>query len=308
MSNTKTCLVLGANGFIGSHLVDELVEGGYKLRAIDRPNKTPKFKSSPQIELLTGDISDKGFLAKALNGIDYVFHCFSATTPASSDDDPYTDIDRNIKQSVQIFEECVEAKVKKIIFLSSGGATYGHIAEERPAREEDAATPVSPYGISKLAIENYLAYFNRKHGMEYIVYRLSNPYGPRQAFRNSQGVIPAFLQQATGKGSLSVFGDGSASRDYVYIRDVTRMIAESFAKQTQYPIYNLGSGTQTTINQLIEALKKALAKDLPVTYQEAPKTYLKNTAMSVERFTKEFGDHATTSLVEGLHETLRAAQ
>ncbi len=304
MEKNQLCLVLGANGFIGSHLVDELVESGYKVRAFGRYSQEPKFNDDPRIEVVEGDMFKASDVKKALKGVDYVFHSFSATNPFVSDTDPYIDIERNLKVSIGIFEQSIKAKVKKVIFISSGGAVYGHIAEEKAPTEDDAATPVSPYGISKLAIENYLAYFNRKFGLEYIVYRLANPYGPRQAFRNHQGVIPAFLDQVQKHKKVVVYGDGSTSRDYIYIRDVTKMVVHSFSKKTKHRTYNLGSGKQTTINEIISTLKKVVHEDFVVTNKEAPKTFLKSAKINVDRFTKEFKQEADTSLKKGLKETI----
>ncbi len=312
MTNTSSlCLVLGANGFIGSHLVDELVASGYRVRSFDHfSDKTasPKFHPSDQIEIMAGDIYDRRKLRESLKNVAYVFHCFSATTPLSSDNDPLTDIEKNLKPSIDIFKDCVTAGVQKVIFISSGGAVYGHLAEEKSARETDAATPVSPYGISKLAIENYLAYFNRKFGLNFITYRMTNPYGPRQQFKNSQGVIPAFLERIESQQPVIVFGDGGTSRDFVYIRDATQMIAQSFSKQTKYKTYNIGSGKQTTVNQVIEALRTHVDETFKVEHREEPKTFLRSAKISNERFTAEFGDLVATSLSDGIRTVLEQAR
>lgn len=304
MKNKQLCLVLGANGFIGSHLVDELAENGYRVRAFGRYSRDPQFKQNSNVELVEGDLFKKGEVKKALKGVDYVFHSFSATNPFVSDADPYIDIEKNLKVSVNIFEQSIKAKVKKVIFLSSGGAVYGNVAEAKTPSEEDATTPVSPYGISKLAIENYLAYFNRKFGLEYIVYRLSNPYGPRQAFKNHQGVIPAFLDQVQKNNKIVVYGDGTASRDFIYIRDMTKMVVGTFSKKTKYRTYNLGSGKQTSINQIIQTLKKVSHIQFTVKHKEEPKTFLKSAKLNVDRFTDEFKLSANTSLETGLTKTI----
>lgn len=303
MNSEKRCLVIGANGFIGSHLVDELVGSGFLVRAFDRFTEPAQYTSHENIETVKGDFFNEKDIVESLKDVDFVFHSLSMTTPYSSDNDPFTDIDRNLRPTVQLFDLCLKSGVKKVIYMSSGGAIYGHISEERAASEDNATTPVSPYGIIKLAIENYLAYFNRKFGLDYTVYRLTNPYGPRQQFRNNQGVIPAFLQQIKEKQEVIVLGDGEASRDYVYIRDVTRMITESFYKDTKYRTYNVGSGKQTTVNQIIDAIRNATHLDFSVTNIEPPKTFLKSANISTARFQDEFGDHATTSLEEGLKAT-----
>jgi UDP-glucose 4-epimerase len=305
MAHEKTCLVIGANGFIGSHLVDELVTAGYKVRALDRFSGEPQFIGNSQIEVVKADIFDDTAMKAALSNVDYVFHSFSATTPFTSDTDPYTDITQNLLRNVQLFERMVEAKVKKVVFISSGGAVYGHIAEVKEADEEDAPTPVSPYGINKLATEHYLAYFNRKFGLEYLVYRLTNPYGPRQVIRNSQGVIPAFLSKISSGEEITIYGDGTSSRDFVYIRDATKMMVESFTEETKFRTYNLGRGRQTTLNEILDTMKAVIKKPIKVTYVEAPKTFLGKTQVSTKRFTDEFGDHAQTDLLTGIRTMLQ---
>jgi UDP-glucose 4-epimerase len=256
MMKQPRCLIFGANGFIGSHMVDKLASSGYGVTAFDRFSKEPQFKISANVEALKADFFDDQLLAKALEGVDYVFHLFSATTPFVSDNDPYIDITKNILRSVQFLEMAVEAHIKKVIFVSSGGAVYGEVAENKAAKETDTPNPVSPYGIGKLATENYLAYFKRKYNLDYIVYRLTNPYGPRQATNNNQGVIPAFLQQVQKGQKLTIYGDGTNSRDFIYIHDAIKMITDTFHTSAKHSIYNIGSGQQTDLNTIIKTVEK----------------------------------------------------
>jgi UDP-glucose 4-epimerase len=300
MSNPPKCLIIGANGFIGSHLVDELVEQNYMVRALDRYSRPPQFGSSGNVKVFKGDVFDDDVVSKALENIDYVFHAFSATTPFTSDSDPYSDIDRNILRNVQLLEKIVSAHVKKVVFISSGGVVYGHIAEERAAKETDAPNPVSPYGISKLATEYYLAYFNRKYGLNYIIYRLTNPYGPRQITHNNQGVIPLFINKIQSGEKIIIYGDGNSSRDYIYIRDAAQMITNTFSRETQYAVYNIGSGHQTTLNSIIATIEKITGHKAKLEYKEAPKTFLRKTMISTDRFHHEFMLKSETPLEEGL--------
>lgn len=305
MLKRNNCLVIGANGFVGSHLVDELADAGYSVRAFDRfSSGSAKFHNNNKVEVFTGDIFDDQAIHKALKGVDYVFHCFSATTPFASDTDPYGDINLNLLRNVQIFEYCVEAKIKKLIFISSGGAVYGAVSEHKEAEETDAPLPVSPYGIGKLGTEYYLAYFNRKYNLDYISYRLTNPYGPRQAQNSNQGVIPIFINKINAGEELTVYGDGTGSRDYIYIRDATKMMVESFEKNTKFSTYNVGSGKQTDLNEIISSIEGAVGKKSKVKHAEAPKTFLKSSHVSIDRFIKEFGPAHGTPLIDGIKKTL----
>ena len=305
MSNTERCLVIGANGFVGSHLVDELVEAGYTVRAFDRFSKGVRFNESPNVEVIAGDIFDDIAILRALEDVDYVFHSFSATTPFLSDSDPYSDITMNLLRTVQLFEKCVEAKVKKVMFMSSGGAVYGSVAEHRQATEDDMPLPVSPYGIGKLGAEYYLAYFHRKYGLNHVSYRLTNPYGPRQLSNNNQGVIPTFVGKIEAGEEIVIYGDGSGSRDYIYIRDATKMIVDSFKKDTGHTIHNIGSGHKTSVNTIAKTVEEVLGKKAKVVFKEAPKTFLQKSDLSIQRFIDDFGAPRITEFKEGVTKTLK---
>lgn len=309
MTNTSTYLVIGANGFIGSHLVDGLAkQSGAVVKAFDRFTKAPQFNDHANVEVVKGDIFNDSDITKALEGVDYVFHTFSATTPFSSNDDPYTDIQKNLQRNVQVFELSAKAQVKKIVYLSSGGAVYGTATEAKTVTENDAAMPVSPYGICKLATENYLEYIKRQYGTDYIVYRVTNPYGPRQVLKHNQGVIPAFIEKVTAGQGIEVFGDGSSSRNYIFITDAIDMILQSYQADNLFPIYNLGSNATQSVNAIIEALKEIIGKDIPVNYSESPKTFLRNTNISIERYCKEFGTPDFTEFKAGLQATVKDFQ
>ena len=305
-ATNELCLVLGGNGFIGSHIVDKLAEKG-PVRVMDRFDHGAQFHESANIEIVKGSAFDQKELAKALKGAAYVVHTLSATNPFTADIDPYADIE-NLHRSVEIFEACAKAGVKKVAFISSGGAVYGTLAEQKVADEGDIPMPISPYGICKLATEHYLEYFRRKYGLEYIVYRLSNPYGPRQVFKQGQGVIPAFLHRLMKGEEITVLGDGTASRDYIYIEDAAQMIANSLTKPNKHGVYNIGSGQQTAVNDIVASVERVLGKQAPVAYAEAPKTMPQKTDISIERFKEEFGEPFITMLHEGLEKTIRHQQ
>lgn len=301
----KTVLVLGANGFIGSHLVDRLATAGHHVLAFDHYSQPAQFVQHSQVEVVQGDIFDDLSLHDLLQKADYLMHSFSATTPYTADTDPYADISTNVLRNIQIFEKCVEAKVEKVAFISSGGAVYGRVAEEEDVTELTAPSPVSPYGIGKLTTEYYLDYFNRKYGLQSVSYRLSNPYGPRQVTKHNQGVMPSFINKIRLNEPITVLGDGSSTRDYIYIEDAVTMVTNSFIHATQ-TIYNLGSGEQTSVNHIIKLLQQALGTKPKIEYVDPPKTFLKHSNLNINRYSREFNSQATTSLSEGLAQTIRS--
>lgn len=299
-------LVLGANGFIGSHLVDSLISKGHIVRAFDRfSSGDVSFNTSEDVEVFAGNYLNSDDLRQALKGIEYVFHFISTTTPASAENDPTIDIDTNIRMSVELFQLCVEAGVKRVIFASTGGAIYGLSESDTPHKEEDLALPVSPYAIGKLTIEHYLRYFRVKHGLQSTVFRISNPYGERQPFHRKQGVIPIFLENIHRGLPLTILGDGTMVRDYVYVKDVTDAISSIFEGEFTYDIYNLGSGAGKSINDIVAAVKTVTQVYPEIVHVDTPSTYTHKVVLDTSRFVQEFGRADVTSLQDGIARTDR---
>lgn len=297
------CLVLGANGFIGSHLVDALVAQGHQIRAFDRfGGRTANFSPNAQIENSAGDFLNRGDLSTALEGVDFVFHLVSTTTPATAENDPLVDIDTNVRGTIQLLEECVEAKIKKIFFASTGGAIYGDIDTDQSINETTNPQPVSPYAIGKLTIEHYLRYFNRKYGLNTLTFRISNPYGERHSPANRQGVIPIFLHHIANNQPITVLGDGSMVRDYLYVGDVAQLIAKTFESAKQ-PLYNLGSGQGVSLNELLQTIQKVTGREPKIEHQPKPPTFVQKIVLDISRFKDEFGLQPQTSLEDGIRKT-----
>ena len=236
-------VVFGAGGFIGQHLTNALsVDAGNNIVAFDR---FPKYKTTGEtpfadlenVKVVVGDFFNRADLENVLENVDYVFHLVSSTTPATSSKDPFIDIDSNVRSSIELFELCVKHRVGKIIFPSSGGTIYGDIDNDIVS-EAVVPQPRSPYGIGKLTIENYLRYFKYDSGLNYITYRIANPYGPGQNIFGQQGVIPIFMHKFLTKDAITVYGDGSMVRDYLYINDLIDMIVGSFKKDNKFNEYN----------------------------------------------------------------------
>jgi UDP-glucose 4-epimerase len=296
------CLVLGANGFIGSHLVDALIHAGHEVRAFDRFGKNqPRFLSSEQIETFRGDFLNRDDLERAVNGMDYVFHFISTTTPATAENDPLIDIDTNVRMSIHLFEECAKQGVKKVIFASTGGAIYGSTSGE-PISETIMPQPISPYAIGKLTIEHYLHYFNKKFNLDSLVFRISNPYGERHALNAKQGVINIFLERIARGEEITILGDGSMIRDYIYVTDVAKMIATSF-ETADKELYNLGSGHGRSLTELIDVMQTIVNEPIKITHKDNPPTFINKIVLNTERFQSEFQMPPTVDLEEGIRRT-----
>lgn len=301
------CLVLGANGFLGSHLVDALVQSGHDVKAFDRFTTGQRnFTDNAHIEVMSGDFLNRQDLADAVKGIEYVFHFISTTTPATAENDPLIDIETNVRMSVELFQECVESKVKKVIFASTGGAIYGQNSSDHVS-ETVTPLPVSPYAIGKLTIEHYLRYFRAKFGLDSLVFRISNPYGERQSLVSKQGVIPIFLQHIARGEPITVLGDGSMVRDYIYVKDVARMITNAFEKN-KHPLYNLGSGSGLTVNELVEMMRNVTGRPVTVNHAEVPATYVDKVVLNTGLYSQDFGPSTATTFENGIKATWQYVQ
>jgi len=294
------CLVLGGNGFLGSHLVDSLASQGHTVRAFDRFSRDKKFKAEG-VEAIAGDFMNRHELNEALKDIEYVFHFISTTTPFTAENDPLIDIETNIRMSVELFDECVKQNVQKVIFASTS-SIYGLDVGDEPITESVIPEPVSPYAIGKLAIEHYLHYFKHKHGLSSVVFRISNPYGERQAPNSKQGVIPIFLEKIAANQPITVFGDGSMVRDYIYIKDVADMVAKSF-EHTKHHLYNLGSGKGESLSQIIDEIKQVVGREIQIDHKPSMSTFVPRIVLDSGRFQSEFDMRPQVSLRDGIKKT-----
>ena len=296
------CLVLGGNGFIGSHLVDALVEAGHSVRAFDKFSKDPVYQAK-DVEVFTGDFLNRGDLSNALKDIEYVFHFISTTTPITAENDPLIDVETNIRMSIELLQECVEAgTVKRVLFASTGGAIYGS-DKDSSLQETELPLPVSPYAIGKLTIEHYMRYFTVKHGLDSISYRISNPYGERQPLRRKQGVIPIFLEKLYNDQQLTILGDGSMVRDYIYVKDVAMSIATTFDKDHKSNVYNIGTGIGVSVSDLVSAIEQITGKTADKQYIAKPDTFVQKIILDTSLFVNEYGIKPTTSLTDGIAAT-----
>lgn len=298
------CLVIGANGFIGSHLVDALVEAGHEVTAFDRFSSGIITYTSTGVTQIIGEFLSRSDLEHAVAGQEFVFHFLSTTSPATAESDPSLDVRTNIAPTIDLLEASVTAGVKRFYFASSGGAIYGsqHKAEYS---EADRALPVSPYGIGKLTIEQYLRYFRTKHGLESVSLRVSNPYGTRQHQNKKQGLIPIALRQIALGRPVIRFGDGSMVRDYVYVADLVKMIVPVVGQPSMYELYNVGSGIGYSITEIFDSIRRVTGIDFEVEERPVPATFVDHVVLNTARFQGEFPFTEFTSLDEGVRLTYK---
>jgi len=300
-----TCLIFGGNGFIGSHLAEGLVREGFNVKVFDTFKRGTKNLASimDAIELVQGDFFSERDIITALKDVDYVFHYISTTNPASSIKDPVFDIQSNIVGSVKLFQCAQQADVKKIFFSSSGGTIYGEPTAV-PIKESAITNPVNPYAISKLATERYLEYFHHQYGMDYVIFRYSNPYGERQNPLGNQGVISIFLNKIINLERPVIFGDGYSVRDYIYIQDAIDATMAVVKKEIKNTIYNIGNGNGTTLNELIQVMRDVTGKEITPVYIQNSGKYISKIVLDIEKIREDTGWSPKIDMHEGIKKTL----
>ena len=290
MNNNKLrCLVLGGKGFIGSHLVDALLAKGYLVRVFDRPNVASvgySVHDDSAYEEFDGDIASESDVGEALQDCDICFHLISTTLPKSSNDDPLFDIETNLIGTVKLLKDAVKKKLKKVVFLSSGGTVYGRPIK-LPIDEGHPTNPVCSYGIVKLAIEKYLDLYYQLYGLEYTVLRLSNPYGERQRTHASQGAVAVFLSKVLRGEAIEIWGDGSVIRDYIHISDVISAMIASIEYRGTERVFNIGSGEGISLNDVISGIEKVADRKADVTYVEGRTFDVPKSILAIDHANKE---------------------
>lgn len=301
-------VIFGGDGFIGRHLIRRLAPAFEGLIvAFDRFSAYKVMSEHPfaefdNVEIVPGNFFNREEVSEVLQDATYVFHLISTTNPATSSNDPFIDVDTNIRSSIELFQLCTEHGVKKVIFPSSGGTVYGDINSDR-IDELMAPMPRSPYGIGKLTIEHFLRYFKFTAGLDYIVYRVANPYGPGQNIHGKQGVIPIFMHKFIEKEPLTIFGAGEMIRDYIFIDDLIDMITGSFEKDNKFGEYNIGCGNGVSVNRLVESLERVAGYTAEKKHIDTPPTYIHKSVLNIDRFVTEFGITPKTSLEDGIRKT-----
>lgn len=295
-------LVLGGNGFIGSHVVDHLLDAGHKVRVFDR---APERYRSPikQVEYRLGGFDDSFQVAEALQGMDAVCHLISTTVPGTSNLNPVADIQSNLVNTVHLLDQMRKQGLSRILYLSSGGTVYGNL-EGSPVSENHPLRPISSYGIVKVAIENYMHMYQQLYGLEPVILRPSNPYGSRQGHAGVQGLIGTLLARSLAGEALEIWGDGSVVRDYMHVDDLARLCVTAMESES-CGVFNAGSGEGSSINEIIELIRAATTEVLQVNYREGRAFDVKEVVLDISRAKEEFGWQPEISLSDGIKEQLQ---
>jgi UDP-glucose 4-epimerase len=299
-------VVFGGGGFIGSHLCEELLKEGYRVVIFEKLNFSKRNISSfiNSVDVIEGDFSNEIDLKKALEGTDYVFHLVSSTLPANSNENPIYDVETNVIPTLKLLNEIIAAKIKKIIFISSGGTVYG-IPDIIPIKEQFCGNPICSYGIVKKTIEHYLYLYKWLYGLDYYVFRLSNPFGERQNPALNQGAVSVFLWKTLQDKEIEIWGDGTITRDYLYIKDAVEVLIKSLQISAPFNIYNVGSGKGITLNELLKLISEVSGKRPKTVYKESRKIDVPVNILDITNTKKDFQWLPKTTLAEGIQKTIQ---
>jgi UDP-glucose 4-epimerase len=293
-------LLVGGSGFVGSHVVDKLLDRGHSVRVFDR--QPERFRSPlPGVEYHFVDFADRMALVEALAGVEAVFHLLSTTLPGTGDLDPKVDVQDNLIGTLNLLESMDRLGIRRILFLSSGGTVYG-VPDIVPIPESHPLRPLNSYGIVKVSIEHYLDMYRRLREFSPIVIRASNPFGPRQAHSGVQGIISTFFRRILAGEPVEIWGDGSVVRDYFAVGDLADFCALAGTGTTE-GVYNAGSGHGTSISDIVEAIRAVTQVRFDTVYKPGRPIDVPRSVLDCSRAKSDFGWESKTQFVPQLQTT-----
>lgn len=303
----RLALVTGGAGFIGSHLVEGLLEQGWRVRVLDDFSSGLEENlaaARDRIELLRADVREAARLSRAMEGADVVFHQAAIASVLRSVEEPFETHDVNLNGTVRLLESARDAGVRRVVFAASA-AIYGE-GGERPRHEEMPPASESPYALQKYAGECYCAFFSRFHGLETASLRYFNVYGPRQSPSSPYAsVIPLFVRACLKREPARIDGDGEQTRDFVFVRDVVRAnLSAADARGVVGRTVNVASGRSTSVNELLATLQEITGAHVAPIHSAPRPGDVRHSRADIGRARDLLGFEALTPLDEGLRDTV----
>ncbi len=300
----KKVLITGGAGFIGSHVAEQCLAAGYNVHVLDNLSSGSAENVPAGAHFHALDLRDDAVAALfAREQFPIVIHHAAQLDVRRSVADPVYDADINVLGFLKLMEAGRQYGLQRLVFASTGGAIYGETAT-LPQFETNPLQPESPYGITKLATEKYLYFYEQVHGISSIVLRYANVYGPRQGSYGEAGVIAIFIKKLLAGEAPIVFGDGEQTRDYVYVGDVVRanlLAIEAKSSGT----YNIGTGVETSVNTLLGKIQAVMQMSRHVRHEAARAGEVRRSVLSYERIEQAMGWSPQVTLDKGLAETIR---
>ncbi len=308
--SAERVLVTGGAGFIGSHLVDALLAKGYAVRVLDDLS-SGKVSNLPMahacLELVIGDVADAATLAETMRGCRAVVHLAAVASVQASVEDPVRTHQSNFIGTLRVCEAMIATGIQRVVFASSA-AVYGNNGEGTPINEDTPKSPLTPYAVDKLSSEYYLDFYRRQHGLEPVILRFFNIFGPRQDPSSPySGVISIFSERAKTAQPITVFGDGGQTRDFVYVEDLVKILVQGLERpQPSADATNVGLGGVTTLNDLIAALEAISGKALSVSHAPARSGDIRHSKADNSRLRERFDLDTPIAMAEGLARLYRS--
>lgn len=303
-------LILGGSGFIGSNLIETLLHAGYTITNFDRPGTSPAhFSSHPAYRFVPGYLSDNSHLRNVFNQEPYdcVVHLVSSLIPSSGYDEFFNDREVNLTAGYEIVKNMMSNGCRRIIYFSSGGTIYGKNGKDINS-ENDQLCPLTYYGYSKLAMEEFLKFSSRIHPISHLIVRPSNPYGSGQNLFGKQGLITVALGKILQNQPIEIWGDGQVVRDYLHIRDLSNAIHALVAKGVDNEVYNIGSGQGHSVNEIVKIIHNVTGCNTGVDYKPARPVDIPVNILSIDKITNHTGWKPEINLEEGIAMLWKAMQ
>jgi UDP-glucose 4-epimerase len=297
-------LVTGGAGFIASHIVDAYIAEGHQVTVVDNLSTGKRTNLNPAADFHNVDIRDADALGKVLSGskFDVVNHHAAQMDIRRSVADPVYDASVNIVGMLTLLEASVRSGIRRVVFASSGGAVYGE-QEVFPAPETHPTRPISPYGVAKLATEQYLFYYASVYALESVALRYANVYGPRQNPEGEAGVVAIFTTKMLEGAQPIINGDGGQTRDYVFVGDVVKANVLAL-RASGFSVFNVGTGVETDVNGIFRTLKEATGSGCREMHGEAKKGEQMRSVLDCKRLSAELGWRPEVTLKAGLQRTV----
>jgi UDP-glucose 4-epimerase len=299
-----TVLITGGAGFIGSHLTDALLAKGHSVRILDDLSTGKRSNlalDNPKVELIVGDVADAALVAKAMQGCSAVAHLAAVASVQASVDDPVKTHQSNFIGTLNVCEAMRLAGVKRVLYASSA-AVYGNNGEGQSIDEDTPKAPLTPYASDKLAGEHYFDFYRRQHGLEPVIFRFFNIFGPRQDPSSPySGVISIFSERAQKGLPITVFGDGEQTRDFLYVEDLVDLLVQGIEKpEVDVGPVNVGWNQAMSLKQMLEALQAVVGELPPVSYGPARSGDIRHSRANNARLLERFKLPQQTAMSVGL--------
>lgn len=297
--------VFGANGFMGKHVTRALAASGQPVTAVAR--HLDDDVRGDLVNAVECDLRDYQGVTEALRDVDTVIQLMGSSTPAHDRPRAAEHIRQDVIPHVEFVTRCVDAGVRRVVFMSSGGTVYGQVEGSGLVGEDTPTYPISSHGVTKLMIEHFIRLHGHLQGLEYMILRVSNSFGPGQRFRRGQGLIPALLERHAAGQPITIFGDGSATRDYIYIDDlVDATVRAATVPGPQQQVLNVGSGTHRSIMEVVRAIERISGVEFAIEFVPPRQTDVGSIALDITRAREVLDWTPKMDFEEGLARTMSA--